>query len=165
MKDRPARRRPSSWIVLRALWSLDSRWGERERRAGASLEDVYRECARLSDPPPDLRVVGIHLRTLEGLGLVSSTPGARTPRYRPVKDERTAAREEIEVFLDEVLHDDPVLVEDLLRRVEERREETGGPKCSDEHRLVAEKRSAAKTITGRSLEPRGSVPGPSRDRS
>lgn len=113
---------------------------------------------RLIDPPPDLRVVGVHLRTLQGRGLVSSASDAHTPRYRALKNERTAVGEVIEVFLD-----DPVLVGDLLRRVEERREQARGSQTTDERRTAAGNRTAAETITGRLLEAGKPSRGPSRN--
>lgn len=118
---KPVSRATATWGVLRSVWAVCRRLEAGGRTDGATVEEVLEEVLGYRDEPIDYRTVATQLRTLEAKGLLVSTKHGRRLYYRPVMDEVVAVGAEIRLFLDQVIHDDPQLLDELERQLLERR--------------------------------------------
>lgn len=133
---KPVSRATSTWAVMRSAWAVNRHVEMEGRDNGASIEEIYEHVLTHRDKPIDYRTVATHLRTFEVKGLLVSHKEGRRLFYKPVVDELTAVTAEIRAFLDNVVHDDPELLDEVDRQVQERREEV---------RAAGKGRRAAKT--------------------
>lgn len=117
----PVSRATSTWSVLRALWDVSRRLDQRGDGPYARIEQVWERVLELREDPIEYRTVATYLRTLEGKGLVLVKKVDGKLYYKPTVDEAVAVDREIEMFLDNVIHDDPELLDRLAEHVEKRR--------------------------------------------
>jgi predicted transcriptional regulator len=116
--SKPISRATSTWGVLRSVWAVNRRKGGTE---GASVEEVLEHVLSHRDEPIDYRTVATHLRNLEARDLLVSTKKGRRLYYRPIVDELVAVSDEVRKFFDNIIHDEPELLDEVERQLLERR--------------------------------------------
>jgi predicted transcriptional regulator len=117
---RPVSRATSLWVVLRAVWTLCQRQSESGDDAGAVVPDIVQEAIEIGGRPIAYTTVATQLKMLEDKKLVRHVKRGRNLHYYPTVDEVDAVRREVDVFLDNILHDDPALLEMAVERISRR---------------------------------------------
>ena len=119
--SKPISRATSTWGVLRSAWAVNRKLSKEGRTDGASVEEILEDLLTHRDQPIDYRTVATHLRNLEARDLLVSTKKGRRLYYRPVVDELVAVSDEVRKFFDNVIHDEPELLDEVERQLLERR--------------------------------------------
>ena len=134
-RSRPLSRATSTWSVLRSAWAVNRRLRKEGRTEGASVEEIHEELLAHRDTKLNYRTTATHLYNLRTRGLLVSTKKGRRLYYRPAVDELVVVREEIRLFLDNIIHDEPELLGEiehqLLKR--QRKQESRRRQGYEEH--------------------------------
>lgn len=117
----PLSRATSTWGVLRSTWAVNRGLETDGDHTGATIAQIRDHLLTHRDEPIDYRTVATHLRNLKSQSLLVSQLIGRKLHYRPVVPELVLVADEIRWFLDDVIHDDPVLLDELERQLLERR--------------------------------------------
>lgn len=119
-RSKPISRATSTWGVLRSAWAVNRRLRKEGRTEGASVEEIHEDVLAHRETKPDYRTTATHLYNLKVRGLLVSTKKGRRLYYRPAVDELVVVREEIRLFLDNIIPDNPELLDELERQLLER---------------------------------------------
>lgn len=117
----PLSRATATWGVLRSTWAVNRGLAADGDQTGATIAQIRDHLLTHRDEPIDYRTVATQLRTLKSRGLLVSQLVGRKLHYRPVVAEVVLVSDEIRWLLDDVIHDDPVLLNELDRQLLERR--------------------------------------------
>lgn len=123
---RPVSRATSLWVVMRSVWSVDRRLKDAGNHDGATVPEIHQEAIETGGRSIAYTTVATQLKMLEGKGLVTADKRGRNLYYHPTIDEPTAVAEEVDAFLDNVLHHEPQLMEIAVDRISRRLKEVGG---------------------------------------
>jgi predicted transcriptional regulator len=102
---------------MRSVWSVDRRLKKAGDHQGATVPQIYEEAIETGGRPIAYTTVATQLKMLEGKGLVTADKRGRNLYYHPTVDEPAAVAEEVDAFIENVLHHEPQLMKIAVDRI------------------------------------------------
>lgn len=117
MSKRPVSRATSLWVVLRAAWCVDRRLRAAGDPDGATVPQIRGEVTKMEDRRIAYSTVATQLKALVSKGMLAVEKRGRNLCYRPAVTEPDAVAEEVGIFITNILHHEPQLMQIAIRQL------------------------------------------------